>query len=591
MIDSIIRYFQSPEDNDPIFIRLTRNILLFTLLSTLLPIAAVAAEQRESAYISISVLIIAGFLELIALVLVLRGRIIWAKIIVPIVLIIAITIIAYEADSIHDIAVIAYPIIIIIAMLLQGKRALSTTLPFAILAIILLGTSDILGLTSTTMAIETGIDDIAIAIILLVAGSGILNLLVIRLNQAVDKARANERAQIETNTELKELQTSLEQRITERTTALEEVNQRSERRAAQLQIIAQLNNVIASIRSLEELLPRISELISQQFGFYHVGIFLNSSNSEYAILNAANSEGGQKMMERGHQLRIGEQGIVGFAISSGKPHIALDVGKDAVYFGNPELPETRSEIALPLKISDTVIGALDVQSTEASAFGEEDINVLSLLADQVSMAIENARLFDQARKSIAESEALYRQYIRQAWTRLPKEQNLAGYRYNVRGASPIEINRHGDSTTLINVSPDEQMRPRISVPIAIRGERIGTLAVQVPEASIINDDQMDLVNAVAERVALSVENARLFEETTRRAERERLVSDITVKLRSTNDPDTMIETALEELKQALGATKVQLVPHTLQKPDKNQHSVEPTAPRSNGKTTRKSHNK
>ena len=131
------------------------------------------------------------------------------------------------------------------------------------------------------------------------------------------------------------------------------------------------------------------------------------------------------------------------------------------------------------------------------------------------------------------------------------------------------------------------MRPRISVPIAIRGETIGMLAVQVPEANSIGEDQMDLVNAVAERVALSVENARLFEETTRRAERERLVSDITVKLRSTNDPDTMIETALEELKQALGATKVQLVPHTLQKRETNQQPVEP-ASRSNGRPSRKS---
>ena len=106
----------------------------------------------------------------------------------------------------------------------------------------------------------------------------------------------------------------------------------------------------------------------------------------------------------------------------------------------------------------------------------------------------------------------------------------------------------------------------------------------------MDEDQTDLVNAVAERVALSVENARLFEETTRRAERERLVSDITVKIRSTNDPDAMIETALKELKQALGATKVQLIPHTLQKRETNQQLVEP-APRSNSKSSRKNRQK
>ena len=266
-----------------------------------------------------------------------------------------------------------------------------------------------------------------------------------------------------------------------------------------------------------------------------------------------------------------------YAINTSEPRIALDVGEDAVYFGNPELPNTRSEMALPLKIGENVVGALDVQSTEASAFGDEDISVLSLLADQVSLAIENARLFDQARKSLAESEALYRQYLRQAWSRLPKEQNLAGFRYNAHGAFPIETKLQTDAPANKQEATEENKSQYVSVPIAIRGETIGTLSIQIPEEKNITENQMDLVNAVADRVALSAENARLFEETTRRAERERLVSDITVKIRSTNDPDAMIKIALEELKQALGASKVQLVPHTLHKSNTEQQSEIPTS--------------
>jgi GAF domain-containing protein len=379
---------------------------------------------------------------------------------------------------------------------------------------------------------------------------------------------------------------NLEDRVRERTASLAAATIESERRAKQFEAITLVGSAISSIRSLEDLLPKITELISQQFSYYHVGIFLNDANNENAILSAANSEGGKQMLLRGHQLKIGEQGIVGYAISTGNPRIALDVGEDAVYFGNPELSNTRSEMALPLKIGKDVVGALDVQSTEASAFGEEDISVLSLLADQVSMAIENARLFDQARKSLAESEALYRQYLRQAWNRLPKEQNLAGFRYNARGASPIETKLQANVITYNQEATEEIKSPCISVPIAIRGETIGTLSVQIPDEKNINENQMDLVNAVAERVALSAENARLFEETTRRAERERLVSDITVKIRSSNDPDTMIKIALEELKQALGASKVQLVPHTLQKSGTNQQSEIPTS-RPIGNPTRK----
>ena len=376
---------------------------------------------------------------------------------------------------------------------------------------------------------------------------------------------------------LQETLAGLEERVNERTVSLTTATKESEKRARQFEAITLVGSAIASIRSLDELLPKITELISQQFGYYHTGIFLNDANNENTILSAANSEGGQRMLTRGHQLKIGTQGIVGYVTGTGKPRIAFDVGEDAVYFDNPDMPETRSELALPLKISGSVIGALDVQSQEASAFTEEDIDVLTLLADQVSMAIENARLFDQSAKSVAESEALYRQYIRQAWGRLPKEQDLAGFQYSIRGTVPLKT---GDSASnLIATAPDMETEslgdgsPRISVPISIRGETIGMLSVRVPKSKVLNEDQKDLVSAVAERVALSAENARLFEETNRRAERERLVSDITVKIRSTNDPDTMIRTALSELKTALGATHVELVPHTLQKSVASQEPI------------------
>jgi GAF domain-containing protein len=379
---------------------------------------------------------------------------------------------------------------------------------------------------------------------------------------------------------------NLEERVHERTASLAAATEESKQRAKQFEAITLVGSAISSIRSLDNLLPRIADVISQQFGYYHVGIFLNDANNTNAILSAANSEGGRHMIARGHQLKIGEQGIVGFAISTGQPRIALDVGKDAVYFGNPELPDTRSEMALPLKIGETVIGALDVQSIDAAAFNEEDTKVLSLLADQVSLAIENARLFDQSRKSLAESEALYRQYLRQAWNRLPKEQNLAGFRYNARGASPIETWQFANPANSEEETIVESSGPRISVPLTIRGETIGMLSVQIPDEKSVNEDQMDLVNAVAERVALSAENARLFEETTRRAERERMVSDITVKIRSTNDPDAMIKIALDELKRALGATKVQLIPHSLQKAEIKQQ-IENPLPRSTDDRTRK----
>jgi GAF domain-containing protein/HAMP domain-containing protein len=372
-------------------------------------------------------------------------------------------------------------------------------------------------------------------------------------------------------TELKESIDSLELRVAERTTEvqqrsleLESANKQIQRRATQFEALAQVAQSIASISDLQELLPHITNVVSRQFAFYHVGIFLLDEANEYAVFSAANSEGGRKMLERKHRLRVGEQGIVGNVTATGNPRVAMDVGADAVFFNNPDLPDTHSEMALPLRSGTRIIGALDVQSTERAAFSNEDIQMLTLLADQVSLAIDNARLFDETRRALAESETIGRQVTREAFAKLSVEQNLVGYQYNITGAKPLEAPIELKGTPKGEGKQNQTGAGQILVPIELRGEIIGTLAVQSPTASALTQDQIDLIKAVAERVALAAENARLFDETTRRAERERLVSDITSKIRSVNDPQLMIQTAMEELRSALGASRVEVIPQVVQ---------------------------
>ena len=569
MFDGITKFFASPDDKDPIFNRLTRNILIFTLVATLLStVVVVTASHSRGRLITIVVLSISSFLELIALLLVLRGNLSIAKGIIPTALVFAVTIIALSANSIHDISIVAYPLIIIIAALLQGRRSLVITAPLAVLAIGLLGILDMAGLSTSPVASRTGIDDVIIGMVLLSVSAGILNLLIERMRAALARAEANERAQIDANRELTSLKTLLEQRVEERTaelkqrgTELEAANRQIVRRAAQFEALAQVARAIASVRDLEKLLARIAAVISENFGFYHVGLFLLDEAHEYAVLSATNSEGGKKMLERKHRLRVGREGIVGNVTSTGEPRIAMDVGKDAVFFNNPELPDTHSEMALPLKNENRIVGALDVQSTERGAFTDEDIQMLSLLADQVSLAIENARLFDETRSALAEAEAISRQFTREAWGRAPAEHKLLGYRYNITGAAPLD-EPVALSDVGKNTSKDKETS-QVVIPIELRGETIGTLIVQYPSTGELNQDQINLIKAVAERVALSAENARLFEETTRRAERERLVTDITGRIRSVNDPQTMIQTAMEELRKALGASRVEVIPQAV----------------------------
>ncbi|MGE5073697.1 MAG: cache domain-containing protein [Anaerolineae bacterium] len=391
----------------------------------------------------------------------------------------------------------------------------------------------------------------------------------IRSGNLEARARVNGRDEIATlartlndmTGRLRELIQSLEQRVKDRTAALEAASGQAARRAAQFEAITQVTRAIGSIRNMDELMPLITAVISQYFGFYHVGIFLNDEQNEFAWLIAANSEGGRRMLQRHHSLKIGAQGIVGYVAAHGESRVARSVGKDAVFFNNPDLPETKSEAALPLRRGSQVAGVLDVQSTKEDAFSDEDLNILAILADQVSLAMENTRLFETTQRSLMEAETLYRQYVQEAWSKLPQEGQITGYRYTPRGAAPISATY--DAASVSSATDASSTVAPLVIPIKLRGETIGNLVVQGQRIAGWTQDQVELAQAVAERVALSAENARLFDETNRRAERERLVTEITSRIRSTNDPDEMIRTAVEELRNALGASEIQVIPQVV----------------------------
>jgi GAF domain-containing protein/HAMP domain-containing protein len=340
---------------------------------------------------------------------------------------------------------------------------------------------------------------------------------------------------------------SLELRVIHRTNEAVEQQKIAARRSSQFESITRVAKTISTARNLFETLPRIAEVISEQFDYYHVGIFLNDPSNHYAVLSAANSEGGRRMLSRGHQLRIGEQGIVGYATGTGMARISLDVGEDAVFFNNPELPLTRSELALPLISNNKVIGALDIQSTEANAFSDEDINVLTALADHVSLAIENSKLFDQTQTALKHAQAISARVLRKSWDQVSTEHRIFGYKYSISGVAPL-----GDQDGQV----DAAVRQEILVPIHLRGEKIGNLRVHIPKDDRIGQDQLDLIKAVAERVALSAENARLFDETQRRAERERVITEITSKIGASVRTENILKTTAREINQLLDGADV-----------------------------------
>ena len=343
--------------------------------------------------------------------------------------------------------------------------------------------------------------------------------------------------------QLQETLQGLETRVTERTAELQESSERLEKRAEQFEAIAQLARTITSIQELDALLPRIVRLISQQFGFYHVGLFLLDESRQYAVLSAANSEGGQRMLARRHRLGVGQTGIVGYVTATGNPRIALDTGTDAVYFDNPDLPDTRSEMALPLRVGRVVTGALDVQSTEPNAFTEEDVEVLSILADEVSIAIENARLYEESQRVLTDAQSAFGEFTQTAWQQMIARQKVVGYELSGTSIHTLEapVKSNGES---------------IQVPIKLRGRVVGAMNINLPDNKELDADDLDIAEALAQRIGIAIESATLLEETRRRAARESMVSDISAKFSATAEVDRLMQVAVKELRQILGAKEV-----------------------------------
>ena len=383
-------------------------------------------------------------------------------------------------------------------------------------------------------------------------GAILYGVIVFRSN--LEKARLNEIHTI--NQELQEIKTNLEEHVKERTQSLSEANEQIQERAMRLQIISEVSQEISANIEQQpmELLARISRSISEKLGFYHVGIFLLDENHEYAVLRAANSQGGQRMLERRHQLKVGGTGIVGYVSQSGRPRIALDTGLDAVFFNNPDLPKTRSEIALPLKYGTKVIGVLDVQSTLPSAFKDEDSNILGTLANQIAIVVNDNLVSDGPK--FAQSNRTKKITGR--------KQRQSGFFYLPDGTistalptNSLLLNKAiASGETEVMVQPSKGNPASLAVPVKFRDQVIGVIHIQSAEENRRwTEDEIAMVQSIADRAAFALENARLFEETIQRAEQEETIARVTTQIGASSDFNHILQTTIQELGQALGVSR------------------------------------
>ena len=326
----------------------------------------------------------------------------------------------------------------------------------------------------------------------------------------------------------------LEERVNERTEVLT-------RKTEQLRAASYITRQTADVQDLESIFNVVVNLVTEQFGFYHAGIFLINEEGSEIILQAASSEGGKRMLQKGHSFMVGAKSIVGYAAAQKRPRIALDVGVDAVFFDNPDLPKTHSEMALPLMIQGRVLGVIDIQSEQPQAFSADDIDVIQTLADQVAIAIENMRLLEEARTALMQIEMLTAARTRETWSQKIKEGDYS-YTY-----TPLGIHPGGKSNT-----SDQDL----IIPISLRGQKIGSISLTRKDNAPWNDADIDMINEVADQAGLAVDNMRLVEEATERASQEKMVGELATRFSQSSDIDSLLQIAARELGQVPDVAEV-----------------------------------
>ncbi len=319
------------------------------------------------------------------------------------------------------------------------------------------------------------------------------------------------------------------------------------------------------------LLGDLVDLIQARLGHDHVQLFLLDDRRQNAVLVASTGEAGAQLLARDHQLPVGSRSVIGRVTELGQMVYAADTQRSAVHRRNEILSASRAEIAFPLLSGGRVIGALDVQSNRANAFGPEETDTLDAVAQQLSAALhgyrvlENAekqteqaqRQLEEARQRLQEVERTNRQLTRQAWEDfLIAGQTISGVRIEEGAPAPAEWTaalQQAVAQDRVVVLPDAG-RTTVAVPLELRGNTLGALEVALPaEANL--EDSRELIEAVASRLALALDNTRLFEEASARAEQERQIGQIASQLQSTVEIEEMLKIAVQELQSAVGASR------------------------------------
>jgi GAF domain-containing protein len=330
---------------------------------------------------------------------------------------------------------------------------------------------------------------------------------------------------------------SLEDRVQDRTIDLQ-------RRLVQIRTAAAISRSIGSVLDTQSLLQYVVDLIHDQLNLYYVGVFMLEDNGQFAVLKSGTGEAGKAMIAAGHRLPVGGTSMIGQATLTRQSRIALDVGAESVRFSNPNLPLTRSEVALPIIGREKVLGAFTIQSSKPDAFDEDDILILQGIADSLATSLENANLFQQTQENLEEIRSLNRVFLQQEWSEAIS--TLGNLAYTYESSLPENTSSAGQQT---------------EIPILLRGQEIGHLVIET-EAGALSSEENSFVDAVVTQTALALENARLLGETQRRALQEQKVNQVSASFSRSMNIEEILKSAVRELGQlpSVAEVSIKLIP-------------------------------
>jgi GAF domain-containing protein len=378
----------------------------------------------------------------------------------------------------------------------------------------------------------------------------------------------------------------------------------SKQSAIQFETAAEIARDISSSLDLDELLEKAVELIRSRFDFYHAAIFLKDLPGEFVVIREATGEAGAQLKRAGHKQGIGSKSIVGFVAGKGEPLIVNDTARDATYQPHPLLPETRAEASIPLKVGDRIVGVLDVQSNQTYAFSKENLRTLQILADQLAIAVVNTELFAETQEHLAQHRLLHHitttaasgttlgEALQSAVNGLQvtlggdrvsilladREKKVLEVRAAVGYASGVfdlripigsgitgwaashrrtlRINNVLQDTRYIEGSPNTHSE--MAIPLVYRSELLGVLNVESEQFAAYAENDEELLGTLGGSLAAIIANARLLEQIRAQAERERILFEISDKIRRTTDMETILTTTVSELTRAVGANSARI---------------------------------